>query len=230
MTSSPRPDGEPAHGAGTARVSTARARGDNSLYVADLLATALFAVEGSAVAAVANFDVFGIVVVGMVTALVGGMVRDVLLGGLPPDALRGKAHLLTALGGGLCVVGWDATGADFAITSLWILDAAGLALFAATGAQKSLRCGANGVVVVVLATVTGTGGGVLRDLFLNKTPAILTQDIYATAAATAGLLFWLCRRFGLSWKMALAVSALGAFILRFGSVVFGWQLPHFGSA
>lgn len=177
------------------------------MYAADLLATALFAVEGSAAANAANLDVFGIVVVGMITALVGGIVRDVLLGSLPPAALRGKAHLLAALGGGLCVV-----------------------VLNATGAQKALRHGTNGVVVVVLATVTGTGGGMLRDLLLGKTPAILTQDIYATAAAAAGLLFWLCRRAGLPWQTSLAISTLGAFALRFGSVVFGWQLPHFAPA
>lgn len=204
--------------------------GNGSLYAADLLATALFAVEGSTAAAAANLDAFGIVVVGMVTALVGGIVRDVLLGSLPPDALRGKAHLLTALGGGLCVVALNVTGTDVPMTPLWILDAAGLALFAATGAQKALRHGINGVGVVVLATVTGTGGGMLRDLLLNKTPAVLTQDIYATAAAAAGLLFWLCRRAGLSWQTSLAISTLGAFTLRFGSVVFSWQLPHFAPA
>lgn len=199
----------------------------HSLYTADVVATGLFAVEGSTAAALANLDAFGIVVVGMITALAGGVLRDMLLGSLPPDALRGKVHLLTALIGGLLVMLFDATNANFPIASLWALDAAGLALFAATGAEKALRHNANGVAVVVLATVTGTGGGMLRDVLLTRTPAVLTQDIYASAAAAAGLLFCLCRRFGVPWTVSLSVAAVGAFVLRCGAVLLNWQLPHF---
>lgn len=197
-----------------------------SLYLADLAATMLFAVEGGTRAAAAGLDLFGILVISLIIANGGGIVRDIIIGDLPPDAFRGRANLCVSLAGAAFVILTHTIHGPVPTGSLWVVDAAGLGLFAAAGAQKALNRSHHAMTVIALAAITGTGGGVLGDVLLNKTPAILTQDIYATAAALAGILYLLSARRGLRPGVCLIIAAAGAFLLRSGGVLFGWQLPH----
>ncbi|MFE1644585.1 trimeric intracellular cation channel family protein [Microbacterium sp. P01] len=192
----------------------------------DIAATALFGIEGAAAAAHAGLDLLGVVVVGFIVALMGGIIRDVLLGDLPPAALRTPSRIATALVA--AVATFVLVGVIDVIPPLLLstLDAAGLALFAVTGAQKAYEHGSNLWVISILGTVAATGGGVVRDVILDRTPYVLSESIYGTAAlagaVVTGVLLVVTRR----PRLALWVGFGVAFALRMGAVAFGWALPR----
>ena len=209
--------------------ATARARpaiSARAFDVVDIAATALFGIEGAAAAAHAGLDVLGVLVVGFVVALAGGILRDVLLGDLPPAALRSPSRIITAL---------VAAAATFLLVGvvdvippllLSSMDAAGLALFAVTGAQKAYDHRSNLWVVTILAGVTATGGGVVRDLLLERLPYVLSASVYGTAALAGGLVTGILLSMTKRPTLALWAGFAVAFLLRMAAVVFGWQLPR----
>jgi uncharacterized membrane protein YeiH len=196
------------------------------LYLAiDLAATLLFSVEGASAGVAAHLDLFGVLVVGFSTALVGGIIRDLLLGDAPPAALKSPSRIVAALVGGLIAFAFFRVNA-LPAELLTILDAAALALFAVTGAAKAREHGSNGWVVVMLGTITGVGGGVVRDLLLGKVPAVLTADVYASAAALGALALWFAVRLKLTPAWAMAIGFVVCFGVRLAAVAFDWQLPR----
>lgn len=191
----------------------------------DVAATLLFALEGASAGIQAHLDLFGVLVVGFSTALVGGIVRDLLLGDAPPAAFRSPSRIVAAFLGGLIAFALFSASAIPA-SVLTTSDAAALALFAVTGAAKAREHGSNGLVVVMLGTITGVGGGVVRDLLLGKVPAVLTADIYASAAALGAFSFWLTASLKLPPVWAMAIGIVVCFGVRTAAVAFGWQLPR----
>jgi uncharacterized membrane protein YeiH len=208
---------------------TAAGRGrpaTTAFTVADIVATLLFAFEGARLAAAAGLDVFGIVVVGMASSMVGGILRDVLLGDTPPFAFRSPSRILAGLGGSLLALGVVALGVPLDDTLIAVLDALGLALFAVTGAEKAIDHGSNGIVVVILGTLTAVGGGVTRDLLLGGIPSVLTTSIYASAAAAGALGVWAASRLRAPMLAAMAVGFVLTAGLRLAALAWDWQLPH----
>lgn len=196
------------------------------LTVADLAATLLFAVEGGALGAAAGLDLFGVLVVASATAVGGGIVRDLLLGDVPPAALRSVAYpAVIAIGWLLVVVLYSGVRA-IPTQVLVTLDAAGLALFCVVGAIKALDFKVNPVLAVLLGTITGVGGGVMRDLLLREVPAVLRTDIYAVAAGLGAVVLVVGRHFGMPRAAAMAAGAVACLTLRLVSVAFGWHLPQ----
>jgi len=188
--------------------------GARAFAALDILATGVRGVEGAALAAHAGFDLLGVLVVGFVAAVVGGILRDVLLGDLPPAALRSSSRIIVA---------FAASGATFVLLRLvdevpsavlLTLDGVGLALFAVIGAQKASAHGASLWVVVVVGVIAATGGGVVRDVLLGHTPVLLTQSVYGGAAAVGalatGILLLVTRRAHLS----IVIGFVLAFALR----------------
>lgn len=216
-------DGGPARDGG-GRASVAGRR----LYsVADHAATLVFAVEGASAGVLAGLDVLGVLVVAFCTALVGGILRDVLLGDVPPAAFRSPSRIVVALvgGGATCVLA--AGGVHVSVGALSVVDAAGLALFAVTGAQKAIEHRSNGLVVVILGTMTAVGGGVVRDVLLNRVPMVLDNDIYATAAAAGALAVYLASRARFAPVWAMTIGFVVCFAVRLVALTYGWQLPSF---
>lgn len=197
-----------------------------SFSALDLVATGVFAIQGAAAATHAGFDLLGVVVVGFMTALAGGIARDVLLGDLPPAALRSAARIITALAG--TVVSFVLIGVVDAIptAALTTLDAVGLALFAVTGAEKAVAHDCNLWVVAILGAVTAAGGGVVRDVLLGHVPLVLSESIYGTAALAGALLTGILLRARTPVFAAVWLGfGLGAG-LRLAAVAWGWQLPR----
>lgn len=202
----------------------ARAR---AFDIVDVSATALFAFEGAVAGALAGLDVFGVVVVGFCTALAGGVLRDVLLGDAPPLAFRSSLRIMVALALaliGFVVVASSTSGPDPFV--LLLGDAVALGLFAATGARKALDHRSNGWVVVMLGTITAVGGGVVRDILINRLPAVLSTSVYATAAAAGAAAYLICVRRRLPAPAALTIAVIVAAGLRVAAVIWDWQLPH----
>jgi len=212
-----------------AAATASRRRTGSVLFDAvDIAATGLFAIEGATAGAAAGLDLLGVLVVGFSTALVGGVIRDLLLGDAPPAALRSPVRIIVALAGSVLAFVLAAASVDIPAAVLTTLDAAALALFAVTGADKALQHGSNLWVVVMLGTITGVGGGVVRDVLLNRVPFVLTSSVYATAAAAGALVFGLLGRARVPALAAMTAGFAVCFVLRILAVVFGWQLPHLG--
>ena len=152
------------------------------LLALDLLGTFAFALNGALTALrVARLDVVGVVGLGTTTAIGGGVVRDVLLGDVPPATFSDWRYLAVAAGGGLIAFVFG-RHLERLTTPITVLDAAGLSLFAVTGTGKALALGLGPAQAVILGALTGVGGGTLRDVLVRQIPAVLTSGLYAIPA------------------------------------------------
>ena len=200
--------------------------GSRVLLVVDLLATLLVALEGGAAAVNGHLDLLGILVLAFVSALGGGIVRDLLLGALPPNALRDWRYGTVALSGGALIMLGFRLLTRVPEMPLTMMDAAGLGLFAVAGADKAMEFRVPPLAAVLLGGITGCGGGVIRDLLLGRVPRILNADVYATAALFGALLTVLLLRAKVNRGWAMALGAAACFGLRMAAVVKHWSLPH----
>jgi uncharacterized membrane protein YeiH len=195
------------------------------VLVADLAGTAVFAVEGAIAAMHSQLDLLGVMVIAFIVALGGGVTRDLLIGATPPNAVADWRYpALAFFMGGLAfafheqVLGWSGS-------TLIVLDAAGLALFAVAGAQKALNFGITPFVAMLMGTITGVGGGVIRDIVLARIPVVLQVDLYASSAFVGAAVLIVVRRLGVSPVAAALLAGAVCLMLRLLSVHFGWQLP-----
>jgi len=192
----------------------------------DLAGTFAFAISGAVAARQRGLDGFGIVAIAFTVACGGGVVRDLCIGAVPPAGLADWRYLAVAVTAALLAMGAYRLVEKLAQPVL-VFDAIGLGLFAVTGAQKSLAWGHNAEVALLLGMVTAVGGGVARDVLLNRVPVVLQREIYATAALLAAgievggqLLGWAD-----SWRSALAIALCVAW--RLLSLRYQWHLPRF---
>jgi uncharacterized membrane protein YeiH len=130
---------------------------------------------------VARLDIVGVVTLGMITALGGGIIRDVLLGSLPPATFSDWRYLAVAAGGGLVAFAFGRQ-LERLTGLITVMDAAGLSLFAVTGAVKALELGLGPAQAVILGAITGVGGGTLRDVLVRRIPSVLSSGLYAIPA------------------------------------------------
>jgi uncharacterized membrane protein YeiH len=164
-------------------------------------------------------------VLSFITALGGGIIRDVLIGATPPMAVRDARYPAVAVAGGLLTFLLYASVSRVPADLVIRLDAAGLALFAVAGTQKALAFGIHPLIAAALGTITAVGGGMTRDVLLSQVPAVLRVDIYATAALAGSLAMILGRRLGLPiWADSL-IGATVCIVLRLLAVAHGWNLP-----
>src|SRR6476661_4659986 len=156
-------------------------------YFLDLAGTFVFAISGAAAAKQRGLDLFGICAIAFTVACGGGIIRDLCIGAIPPAGLTNWQYLVVA------IIAAGLTSGTFSLVQrlnrpVLFFDAVGLSLFAVTGAQKALAYGHNGQVAVLLGITTAVGGGVLRDVLLNRIPVILEKEIYASAALIASVI------------------------------------------
>ncbi|HWI37953.1 MAG TPA: trimeric intracellular cation channel family protein [Burkholderiales bacterium] len=146
-----------------------------------MLGTFVFALSGAAAGVKRQLDFFGIMAVSFAAANSGGIARDVLIGATPPAAISDWRYLAASVAAGIAAFFWHPAIHRLHAFVL-VADAAGLALFAVSGAQKALAFGLNPVMAALLGMLTGIGGGIMRDLLLNEVPSVLRSEIYALAA------------------------------------------------
>ena len=196
------------------------------LLVLDLTGTFAFALNGALTAIRATkLDVVGVVTLGMVTAIGGGIIRDILIGSLPPATFSDWRYLLVAAVGSLVAFGFQLslTRLTFAII---VLDAAGLSLFAVTGTAKALEFGVGNAQAVILGVITAVGGGTLRDVLTNQVPVVLRSELYAIPALVAGIIIVAATRSGVYGTLTACAAALVCFAIRMIGVHFGLNAPH----
>ena len=196
------------------------------IFVADLAGVFLFSIEGAQVAMQARLDFLGVLVVAFLPALGGGIIRDLLIGATPPNAIRDWRYPALAFAAGTLAFIFHQTVRALPDDVVVVLDAAGLSLFAVAGAEKALAFGVHPFIAVLMGGITGVGGGVLRDVALTHVPAVLRTDIYATAALAGALVMVVAQRLGLAPRWAAALGAVGCFALRMTAVWLHWSLPQ----
>ena len=194
----------------------------------DLAGTFAFATSGAVAARDRGLDWFGIVFIAFTVACGGGVVRDLCIGAVPPAGLSDWRYFAVALVAALLTMAAHSLVVRLAHPVI-LFDSVGLAMFAVSGAQKAMIFGHNGEVAVLLGIVTAVGGGVTRDVLLNRVPVILQREIYASAALVGAAIEVLGERLGWasSWRTWVALSA--CFLLRSLSLRHGWNLPRFSS-
>jgi uncharacterized membrane protein YeiH len=194
------------------------------LLVLDLAGTFAFALNGALTAVrAAEVDIVGVVTLGMITAVGGGIIRDVLLGAVPPAAFVDWRYLTVAAGGGALVFLF-ARPLDRFSRSIDVLDAAGLALFAVTGAGKALQFGAGPMQAIILGVVTGVGGGTMRDVLIRKVPGVLTSGLYAIPAFVGAAVVVAGEAGGLGHLLDIPAAAV-CFLIRVIGLRFGLDAP-----
>lgn len=192
----------------------------------DYIGTFAFAISGIRHAASKGFDWFGAYVVGLVTAVGGGTLRDIMIG-LPPFWLSQPSYLIvTALALAFTIV--FRRQVVRANHSLFFFDSVGLGLFVVVGMAKTLGAGFPWWAAIIMGTVTGSFGGLIRDILINEVPLIFRKDVYATACIFGGLVYaFLMTLTDLSISWVQFVSASSVLVLRFLSVIFSLNIPSF---
>ncbi len=195
-----------------------------SLYfIIEMLGTLAFAISGIRLASAKRFDWFGAYVVGFTTAIGGGTMRDLMLSQTPFWMLDSVYLIVTAIALGIVII-----FGRYLIrlnNTFFIFDAIGLGLFAVVGIEKTLAAGFPFWVAVIMGTMTGAAGGVLRDILINEEPLIFRKEIYALACVFGGVIFWICREAGMAGAALQIVTAVAVIAARIVSVRFGLKLP-----
>ncbi len=195
------------------------------LFAADMAGTLLFAIEGAEAAITGNLDLLGLMVLAFATALGGGIFRDLLIGAIPPSSLRDWRYSAMAFTGAAIAFFAYRFVAGIPSTVILVLDAAGLSLFAVAGTEKALLYEMHPFIAILLGTITGVGGGTVRDIFLARVPNVLRSDIYATAAMAGAAVMIASRKLKVSPTWAAVFGGTFCFVLRLVSVWRGWNLP-----
>jgi uncharacterized membrane protein YeiH len=197
------------------------------LLILDLAGTFVFAISGAMLGVRQRLDVFGVLVLSVVAAIAGGIMRDLLIGSVPPAAIRDWRYCTVAVAAGVLIFFWYSPVSKLR-TAILVFDAAGLAFFAVAGTEKALAFGLNPLMAALLGMVTGIGGGMARDLLVARTPAVLEGDLYAIAALAAAALVVIGHLAGWPVVATTLAGALLCFGIRCLAVRRGWGLPVAG--
>ena len=195
--------------------------------VLDLCGTFVFALSGAAAGVKHRLDVFGVLVLSLVAASAGGIIRDLLIGAVPPAALDDWRYIAVSLLAGVVTL-YGHSLVDRLRHPVQLSDAAGLALFAVSGAHKALAFHLGPVQAALLGMLTGIGGGVVRDLLVAEVPAVLHAEVYAVAALAGAAVVVIGDWLSVPSPVATSVGALLCFGLRFVAMRRGWRLPVAG--
>jgi uncharacterized membrane protein YeiH len=199
----------------------------DTLVVLDLVGTFVFALSGAAAGVKQRLDLFGVLVLSFVAASAGGMLRDVLIGAVPPAALRDWRYLGVSLLAGLVLFfGFPYRERLRRRRNLVLMfDAAGLALFAVVGTQKALGYGLHPVMAALLGMLSGIGGGMLRDVLVAEIPNVLRSELYAVAALAGAAVVVVGHVLNVSPTAAAIAGAACCLGIRLIAIWRGWHLP-----
>lgn len=195
----------------------------NFIHLIDYTGTFAFAISGIRLASAKRFDWFGAYVVGLVTAIGGGTIRDLLLNVTPFWMLQPSYLIVTAFALlSVILLGKYLIRLN---NTFFIFDAIGLGLFVVVGIEKSLAAHFPFWVVIVMGMITGSAGGIIRDILINEVPLIFRKDIYALACVMGGLVYFACYKFNLAPVPTQLLSASSIIITRILAVKYHISLP-----
>lgn len=191
--------------------------------ILDFIGTFAFAISGIRLASAKRFDWFGAYVVGLATAIGGGTIRDVLLD-VTPAWMTTPVYLICTAIAMFFVIAFG----KYVIrlnNTFFIFDSVGLGLFTIVGAEKSLALGYPFWVAIIMGSITGAAGGVIRDVFINEIPLIFRKEIYAMACVIGGIAYWLCLKMNLETSVSQIIGGSVVLITRILAVKYRITLP-----
>ena len=194
------------------------------LLALDLAGTFVFAISGAMLGVKRKLDIFGVLVLSFVASSAGGIMRDLLIGSVPPAAISDWRYFAVAMLAGLMIFFWYSPISQLR-KAILIFDAAGLALFAVAGAEKALAFGLHPIMAALLGMLTGIGGGMMRDLLVARTPNVLKGELYAVAALTGAALVVVGHLLRFPVIPTAIASAAFCFGIRMVAIRRGWGLP-----
>lgn len=209
----------------------------------NLVGTFVFAMSGALLAVHKHYDIVGMIVLAEITAIGGGVIRDLILGAVPPAAFTDHITFLLPIGAVALVFfvfryivhGQSQHGAAYMLryrtqvqTGVLIFDAAGLAVFCVSGAAKALAYHLGPIEAVALGALTAVGGGILRDVLANDHPAVLRagSQLYAVPAVLGAAIIVVLEYLHLYGSLAAGLAAVFVFVLRLGALRYGWRAPQ----
>lgn len=196
------------------------------LLLFDLVGTFVFALNGALTAIkVARLDLVGVVTLGIITAIGGGIMRDLLIGDTPPASFQLWYYLAVAILAGLIAFAIGHHLHRFRVTIL-VLDAAGLSLFAVAGASKAVAFGLGIIPATLMGVLTAVGGGTLRDMMVRQIPTVLHSELYVIPALVGASVVVLASEFGLPEGPAAVLGAVLCFAIRCLGLKFGINAPQ----
>ncbi len=195
----------------------------NFINIVDYAGTFAFAISGMRLASAKRFDWFGAYVVGLVTAIGGGTTRDLLLD-VTPFWMQQPSYLIITGIALLCVIAFGRQLIRLNNT-FFIFDAIGLGLFVVVGIERSVQAGFPFWVSIIMGMITGSVGGIMRDILINEVPLIFRKDIYALACVLGGIVFYVCTEFKLQSEITQILSAVSVILMRVIAVRFHLGLP-----
>jgi uncharacterized membrane protein YeiH len=196
------------------------------LYLLDLFGVAVFAISGALAAGRKSLDLLGVVIIAVVTAVGGGTTRDLLLDRHPIFWIADPIYLLVIIIASLFTI-WYTQYNEPPEKALLIADALGLAVFTILGAQITQEVVSNSVIIVIMAAITGTVGGLIRDVLSNEIPLILKRDIYATAALAGATIYLLLQLSQLAPTLNIILGMFVVIGLRLAAIQWNLHLPRF---
>ncbi|MFZ4457142.1 MAG: trimeric intracellular cation channel family protein [Bacteroidales bacterium] len=196
----------------------------NFITLLDYIGTFAFAISGIRLAALKNFDWFGAFVVGLVTAIGGGTIRDLLLSTTP--FWMSQISYFVCTGVALLFVLFLGDQIIRFKHTFFIFDTIGLGLFVVVGISKTLDFGFPMWVAILMGTLTGSAGGIIRDILINEIPLIFRKEIYALACLLGGVVYYFCNLVGLNDSFTQILSAFSVILVRFLSVKNNISLPQ----
>ncbi|OBI82010.1 trimeric intracellular cation channel family protein [Mycobacterium asiaticum] len=195
------------------------------LLVLDLTGTFVFGLNGALTAVrVARLDIVGVVTLGLITAMGGGVIRDVLIGSIPPATFRDWRYFALAGAGGLIAFALSRR-LDRLGTAITVLDAIGLSVFAVIGASKAVEHGLGVAPALLLGVVTAVGGGTIRDTLVLQIPTVLRSDLYAIPALAAAAITVAAMRLDVYGLPAAVAAGAVCFVIRMLGVRFNLNAP-----
>ncbi|WP_127448194.1 trimeric intracellular cation channel family protein [Veillonella sp. 3310] len=198
----------------------------------DVIGTIAFAISGALLGVQRRMDIFGILILALVTAIGGGIVRDVMVGRIPPTSLQTGLYIsITLITVGIIFImyryGWNRYIEGKGATKVYLTaDALGLASFTVTGATIGITVDpGNLVLTVVLGVITAVGGGIIRDILAHRTPSVLKEEVYALPALLGSIIYYVVCGIG-HQIMASYATFLIVFIIRMVALEYHWNLPR----
>ena len=206
---------------------------DLLFFIVEIIGTIAFAISGAMTAIERRLDLFGVLFLGATTAIGGGIFRDILLGQIPPQAFINYVYMLTAVITSALIflrayvnTQREAPLPFLSDDLLNFFDAAGLGIFSVIGVQNTINAGFgdNAFFCIFLGMLTGVGGGMLRDIMSQTTPAVLRKHIYALASIGGSLCYYLLQ--SVHEEVAILVTTVGVILIRLMASNYRWTLPR----
>ena len=194
------------------------------IYVLDIIGTFAFAISGALVASKKEFDLFGVIIIAFVTAVGGGMLRDVLINAHPINWIGDLNYIWTILAAVVFTFLFKSKIAPLSKT-MFLFDTIGIGVFTLLGIQKGLSFDLHPFVALVMGMVSAVMGGVLRDVLTNEVPLIFKKELYAYAWLSGGLVYLLTNYFDVSEWFQFIATVLTVIIIRLLAVRYHLQLP-----